>query len=217
MNNIIFIAPPAAGKGTVSDFLIKNYNYKHLSTGDMLRTEIASGSDFGKEINKIIQAGNLVSDDIMIRLVKEQLVSLSNQAFILDGFPRTLEQAKSLDEMLISLGVTNNIVISLDIDYDLALKRVLGRVNCPKCGRSYNIYFEEMKAKKDNICDDCELELTKRADDNEESFKRRFDTYIENARSIKEYYKAKNLLREIMVDNNQTRVLQEVVKEAKND
>lgn len=217
MNNIIFIAPPAAGKGTVSDFLIKNYHYKHLSTGDMLRTEIEAGSDFGKEINKIIQAGNLVSDDIMIRLVKEQLEGLSNQAFILDGFPRTLEQAKSLDEMLVSLGVTNNIVISLDIDYDLALKRVLGRVNCPKCGRSYNIYFEEMKALKDNICDDCNTELTKRSDDNEESFKKRFDTYIENARSIKEFYQEKHLLKEIIVDNNLERVLQEVLREAKND
>ncbi len=217
MKNIIYIAAPNAGKGTVSDYLIKNYNYKHLSTGDLLRKEINSGSEFGREIEKTIASGKLMSDDVMIRLVREELENLKDQAFILDGFPRTLPQAKSLDEMLVSLGVTNNVVISLDIDYDLALKRAIGRVSCPNCGRSYNTYFEEMKPKKENICDDCDIELIKRSDDNEESFKVRFDTYLNNASSIKDYYKDKNNLKEIMIDNNLERVLAEVVKEAKND
>lgn len=217
MKNIIFIAPPAAGKGTVSDYLIKNYHYKHLSTGDMLRAEIEAGSEFGKEISNIMATGSLISDDIMISLVKQQLIKLSNQNFILDGFPRTLEQAKSLDEMLISLGVTNNVVIFLDIDKELALKRILGRVNCPKCGRSYNVYFEDMKPENENICDDCKSELIKRTDDNEESFEVRFDTYMNNVKSIKDYYNEKHMLSEVMVDNNLTRVLDEVIKEAKND
>lgn len=217
MKNIIFIAPPAAGKGTVSDYLIKNYHYKHLSTGDMLRAEIEAGSEFGKEISNIMATGSLISDDIMISLVKQQLIKLSNQNFILDGFPRTLEQAKSLDEMLISLGVTNNVVIFLDIDKELALKRILGRVNCPKCGRSYNVYFEDMEPENENICDDCKSELIKRTDDNEESFEVRFDTYMNNVKSIKDYYNEKHMLSEIMVDNNLTRVLDEVIKEAKND
>lgn len=217
MKNIIYIAAPNAGKGTVSDYLIKNYNYKHLSTGDLLRKEINSGSEFGREIEKTITSGKLMSDDVMIRLVEEELKTLKDQAFILDGFPRTLPQAKSLDEMLVTLGVTNNVVISLDIDYDLALKRAIGRISCPNCGRSYNTYFEEMSPKKENICDDCGIELIKRSDDNEESFKVRFDTYLNNASSIKDYCKEKNLLKEIMVDNNLDRVLNEVVKEAKND
>lgn len=217
MKNIIYIAAPNAGKGTVSDYLIKNYNYKHLSTGDLLRKEINSGSEFGREIEKTITSGKLMSDDVMIRLVEEELKTLKDQAFILDGFPRTLPQVKSLDEMLVTLGVTNNVVISLDIDYDLALKRAIGRISCPNCGRSYNTYFEEMNPKKENICDDCGIELIKRSDDNGESFKVRFDTYLNNASSIKDYYKEKNLLKEIMVDNNLDRVLNDVVKEAKND
>lgn len=217
MKNIIFIAPPAAGKGTVSDYLIKNYHYKHLSTGDLLREEIEAGSEFGKELDKIISSGNLVNDDVMIRLVKEKLETITNQAFILDGFPRTLEQAKSLDQMLISMGVTNTQAIYLDIDENLALQRVLGRVNCPNCKRSYNIYFENMRPINDNICDDCKTELSKRMDDNEDSFKVRFDTYLKNASSILDYYRDKNMLSEVKVDNDLTRVLNEVIKEAKND
>lgn len=217
MKNIIFIAPPAAGKGTVSDYLIKNYHYKHLSTGDLLREEIEAGSEFGKELDKIISSGNLVNDDVMIRLVKEKLDTITNQAFILDGFPRTLEQAKSLDQMLISMGVTNTQAIYLDIDENLALQRVLGRVNCPNCKRSYNIYFENMRPINDNICDDCKTELSKRMDDNEDSFKVRFDTYLKNASSILDYYRDKNMLSEVKVDNDLTRVLNEVIKEAKND
>ncbi len=217
MKNVIFIAPPAAGKGTISDYLIKNYHYKHLSTGDILREEIQSGSKFGKEIENIMASGNLISDDVMINLIKQKLTELSKQSFILDGFPRTLIQAESLDEMLISMGVTNNVVISLDIDRELALKRVLGRINCPKCGRSYNVYFENMKPSKENICDDCNSDLIKRSDDNEESFRKRFDDYLSNVSLIKSYYEEKHLLKNIIVDNDLERVLKEIIKEAKND
>ncbi|MCM1053253.1 MAG: nucleoside monophosphate kinase [Ruminococcus sp.] len=217
MKNIIFIAPPAAGKGTISDYLIKNYHYNHLSTGDLLREEIASGSDFGNEIKEIMAKGDLVSDDVMISLMENKLKNLSNGSFILDGFPRTLNQAKNLNKMLVNLGVTNNIAIYLDIDYDLALKRVLGRVNCPNCGRSYNVYFEDMKSIEDNVCDDCKTELIKRTDDNEESFKVRFDAYLNNARSLLDYYKNMQILKEIKVDNDFNRVLEEVIKEANND
>ena len=141
MKNIIFLAPPAAGKGTCSDILKNTYDCKHISTGAILRSEIASQSSLGKEIKKIIDAGKLVSDDYMIKLIEETLSKL-DKPFILDGFPRTINQAKNLSILFDKLNISNYIVIYLNIDKELALKRTLGRVTCDKCGRSYNIFFD---------------------------------------------------------------------------
>ncbi len=216
MRNIIFIAPPAAGKGTCSEYLVKNFNYEHLSTGELLRAEIASGSEFGKEIDGIISKGNLVSDEVMVRLVEEKLKSLStDKPFILDGFPRTLVQAEKLDEMLNDV-LQNTIVIYLEVPFDLALKRTLGRRNCPNCKRGYNVYFEEMMPKKENLCDDCNIELAQRSDDNEESFKVRYDSYMKDASVIIEHYKSKNMLKTIEAINLDE-MLKSVLREAKND
>lgn len=217
MKNVIFIAPPAAGKGTISDTLIKDYGYEHLSTGDLLREEIAKETSLGKEIKELMASGKLVNDTIMIELVKEKIKSFKDKHFILDGFPRTLNQAESLNEMLISLGITNNIVIYLNIDYDLALKRAIGRLTCSNCGKSYNEYFKEMQPVTTNICDSCNNTLTKRNDDNETSFKVRFNSFLTNATSMLEYYQTKNILRKIDVDNDFNKTFIKVFKEVKND
>lgn len=198
MKNIIFIAPPAAGKGTVSDYLVKNFNYEHISTGDLLRDEISSGSPLGKELDKIIASGSLVSDEIMLKLMADKLKTLGkNKPFILDGFPRTLNQAQNLNEMLISNNITNNVVIYLNIDLESALKRVLGRVICPKCKRSYNINNIELKPKNNNLCDDCNVALEHRNDDNAETFKVRFQTFLENNTSILNYYQKSGILKNV--------------------
>lgn len=218
MKNIIFIAPPAAGKGTISDYLVKNYNYEHLSTGDLLREVIKSGSDFGKEIESITSSGKLVSDEIIIRLVSDKLKTIpDNRPFILDGFPRTLSQAKSLDEMLISHNITNIMVAYLDIDLEIAMTRVLGRIICPDCQRSYNFKIEELKPKKINVCDDCGVELINRSDDNEETFKVRFDTYLENTSPIINYYKEKGILKTFDVRRDPNSVCLDISREVKND
>lgn len=217
MKNVIFIAPPAAGKGTISDPLIKDYGYEHLSTGDLLREEIAKGTKLGQEIQDIMSSGNLVNDNIIIELVKEKLKTFQNKPFILDGFPRTLNQAKSLNEMLISLDITNNIVLYLNIDYDLALKRAIGRLTCSNCGKSYNEYFKEMQPQVTNTCDNCNKELTKRTDDNENSFKTRFDGFLTNVESILEYYQNQNILAKINVDNDFDKTFNQVLNEVKND
>lgn len=218
MKNIIFIAPPAAGKGTVSDYLVKNYNYEHLSTGDLLREVIKSGSEFGKEIDKIISSGNLVSDDVIIKLVSDKLKTLDeSRPFILDGFPRTLNQAKSLDEMLVNLGITNNIAVYLDIDLEEALKRVLGRITCPKCKRSYNKNIEKLRPVNGNVCDDCNVELESRSDDNEETFKVRFSTYLENTSPIIDYYKERGILKSFDVRREPSVICEDVSLEANND
>ena len=227
MRNIIFIAPPAAGKGTVSDYLVKNYNYEHISTGDLLREEIKSGSKLGQEIDALISKGHFVSDELIIRLVDDKLNTLdANRPFILDGFPRTLIQAQKLDEMLVTRGVTNNLVIYLDIDMETATKRVLGRISCPKCKRSYNLFNEELKPIHNNLCDDCGIELEKRSDDTEETFKVRFETYIESTSPIIKYYEDKEMLVKVSATNRLNEIYHDVVnvanpltriKEAKND
>ncbi len=220
MKNIIFIAPPAAGKGTVSEYLVKHFGYEHLSTGDLLRDEIKSGSELGNQINDLITKGSLVSDELITRLVNERLRSIVGKPFILDGFPRTLSQAKSLDEMLINYNVTNNIVIYLDIEENQALKRVLGRVTCPKCKRTYNLNNINLRPKEDNVCDDCHILLEKRSDDNEETFRVRFNTYLENTKAIIDYYENKGLLSKINVSDDLDILLKEIlskIKEAKND
>ena len=218
MKNIIFIAPPAAGKGTVSDYLVSNYNYEHISTGDLLREEIKSGSDLGKEIDEIISNGGLVSDEFMIKLMEEKLTKLDkDKPFILDGFPRTILQAEKLDEMLITNKVINNLVIYLDISLDEALKRVMGRVICPKCKRSYNLTNDKLKPIKDNICDNCGIELEKRKDDNEETFKIRFESYLKNTKPILDYYKDKNILKWVDATLEMDNMFHIIVGEAKND
>ena len=189
MKNIIFIAPPAAGKGTISDYLVKNYGYVHLSTGDLLRNEVASGSELGKEIAALISVGKLVSDDLIIRLVEEELVHhLKDKPFILDGFPRTIKQAEKLDEMLADSHITDVVVIDLDVDLDTAIKRALGRVVCSSCKKSYNIYNPELSPKQENICDDCGGRLERRVDDTEETFRERYQTYLASTAPIIEYY-----------------------------
>lgn len=215
MKNIIFIAPPAAGKGTISDYLVKNYNYVHLSTGDLLRTEVSLGTLLGKEIDELITKGKLVSDDLIISLVNNELTKLNGRLFILDGFPRTLGQARKLDQMLASLGVTNNVVIYLDIDVEEASKRALGRVICPNCKRSYHLYNEGFKPLNDNLCDDCNTVLEKRSDDTEATFKNRFLSYLTNTGPVIDYYKKQNRLVKISInDKSITDVIKEVIKVA---
>ena len=181
MKNIIFLAPPAAGKGTCSEILKSTYDYEHISTGAILRSEIDSSSSLGLEIKSVIDSGNLVSDELMINLIEERL-SNNQKKFILDGFPRTLNQAKKLNELFNKLDISNYVVIYLNIEYDLALKRTLGRITCDKCGKSYNTFFEGYKPKIDGICDNCNTPLKKRGDDNEVSFKNRFETYLKKCK-----------------------------------
>ena len=190
MKSVIFIAPPAAGKGTQSKRL-QDLGYNHIATGDMLREEIKSGSLLGKEIDKLISSGSLVSDEIVFNLIKNKINS--DKPFILDGFPRTMEQALLLDKLFQELNINNYEVIYLDISLEEAMKRALGRLTC-SCGETYNIYIEGFKPKNENICDKCGKVLVKRSDDNEESFKVRFETFLRSTKPIKEYYDKKNKL-----------------------
>ena len=195
MKNVIFIAPPAAGKGTQSANL-ENIGYEHISTGDMLREEISKESEIGLVVKDIMAKGNLVSDEIVFKLLTNKLSNL-DKPFILDGFPRTIKQAELLDELLNNLDINNYEVIYLDLSMEDAIKRALGRLTCNKCGASYNKYYEALQPIQEGICDKCDNTLETRSDDNEDSFKVRFNTFITNNEPIKEFYNSKNKLHNV--------------------
>lgn len=206
MKNIIFIAPPAAGKGTQSQMLKEQFNYNHLSTGDMLREAIASGSELGVLVKNIIDKGELVSDELMINLIEEKLAGIKGKPFILDGFPRTLNQAKALDNL-----INDYEVIYLDLSEEEAISRIVNRLTC-KCGKSYNLVVETLKPKVEGICDNCGEPLVKRGDDNEESFKVRYESFLNNTKPLIEYYEEKGVLHKIDVNRNVEDIFKDIVE-----
>lgn len=213
MKNIIFIAPPAAGKGTQSNLLKDKYGYVHISTGDMLREIVSSDSELGKVVKNIIDKGNLVSDDLIFKLLKSKLNSIKGKPFILDGFPRTLNQALFLDN---DLKIDNYIVIYLDLSKEDAIKRIDGRLTC-SCGKSYNLNDINLKPKIIDICDNCGNILVKRNDDNLEAFKIRFDVFLNNNKPLIDYYKNKNKLKVVNVNKGVNEIFNEILKVVAND
>lgn len=200
MKNIIFIAPPAAGKGTQAKLLAEKYNIPHISTGDLLREETAKDTELSLKIKEIMESGGLVNDDIITELLRNRLVQNDcDNGYILDGYPRNLEQAKIYENLLKEINKDLGVVIFLDIDKELAMKRTLSRIICSNCGTSYNLIVESLKPKKENICDKCLFDLKTRDDDNEITFINRFDTYVEKTQSLIDYYKNKNVLEVVSV------------------
>ena len=218
MKNIIFIAPPAAGKGTQAKLVSIEYNIPHISTGDLLREEMAKCSEIGLSIKKDMDAGNLVSDEVITTLLKNRITSSDcKNGYILDGYPRNLAQAKLYNDLLEELNLDKGIVIFFDIDKEVALKRTLSRIICSNCGSSYNLLVEDLKPQKENICDRCNSELKTRADDTEEVFIHRFDTYLNSTKDLIEYYKNLGLLHQIDVSDKDAKTIFEEVKEILND
>lgn len=205
MKNIIFISPPAAGKGTQSKLLSSEYNIPNISAGDLLRDEVASGSELGRELKAIMDAGKLVGLEDILKLLENRLSKDDCQnGYILDGYPRDMAQAKAYEELLEKLNMEMGHVFFLDIDKELAVKRTLSRVTCPKCGSSYNLVVEDAKPKKEGICDRCGAELKQRSDDNEETILKRFDTYMENTKDLIDYYKNLGVLTTIKVEEEKS-------------
>lgn len=199
MRNVIFLSPPGAGKGTMSEYLVKEYDYEHISTGNMLREK----AKVDESIASIMKSGALVSDDVMISLLKETLNNIpENKPFILDGLPRTLHQAQVLDIILNDLGKKDYVVVYIDVDEDVLLKRVIGRRVCPRCHKTYNCNVVEFMPKEENICDLCGQELMTRTDDNEESYTIRYQNYLESTQPLIEYYKKMDRLKVINNDSN---------------
>lgn len=209
MKNILFIAPPAGGKGTQSGLLVENFGYIHISTGDLLR-DIDESSPLGKKIREIQVSGKLVDDETVFELLEEKLQSIKGKPFLLDGCARTVRQAELLEQVLYKLDMHLDLVIELDVPYDILLKRATGRISCPKCKAIFNKYFKPPH--EEGVCDHCHEALVSRNDDNEETFKTRYETYLENATPLIEYYK--NLGKLVKIDgiNNTYEMISEKIK-----
>lgn len=189
MKNVILIAAPAAGKGTEAALLKEQYNMPHISTGDILREKASEDSETGRDINYKINNGIFVSDDIIIDILKERIEKDDcKNGYILDGFPRNVAQAEAYQSMLEQLGRELGVVIVIDIDKNLAASRIAGRISCPSCKEVYNLQSEDLKPKKDGICDKCGSQLVKRADDNEETYLDRYNTYMEKTSPLINFY-----------------------------
>ena len=195
--NLILLGAPGAGKGTQAEMLTAKLQIPSISTGNMLREAIANGTELGKQAKQAMDEGRLVSDELVLGIVKERTAKPDCQnGFILDGVPRTLAQAKALDAM----GVRLDHVVSLEIDDAVIEGRMTGRRVCPKCGASFHITANPPK--KDNTCDQCESELIIRKDDAPETVKSRLAIYHESTEVLKDYYAAQNKLR--LVEGNQS-------------
>ncbi len=195
--NLILIAPPAAGKGTLASKLNKEYNLVCISAGELLRG-VDPNTEIGKKIREIQSRRELVSDEITNQLMKERLMKDDiKNGFILDGYPRHMPQVDAVNQMCKDLNLKIDYAILLNVDYDIALKRTIGRQICPKCKKTYNKLTGVNTPKVENMCDDCNVELTIRNDDNEDTFNIGYNAYIKNCTPVIEYYKNKGILIEV--------------------
>ena len=202
--NYILTGGPATGKGTRSEILSKALGIAHISTGDILR-EVSKKDETMKDM---LSKGILIPDETMTKLLKERLMQDDcKKGFILDGYPRTINQVYELEKILDEMGVKIDKVIELTVPDELAFKRILERKKCEKCGKMYGIDFP---SKVENVCDVCGGKLVIRTDDTKETLKARIDTYKKNSKEILEYYKNKGLLKTIDSSSHPERMVEEI-------
>ncbi|MCU7209040.1 adenylate kinase [Turicibacter sp. 1E2] len=184
---IVFMGPPGAGKGTQAEKIVENYQIPHISTGDMFRKAIKDQTELGMEAKRYMDQGALVPDHVTIGIVKDRLSeSDCKSGFLLDGFPRTVDQAKALDEILTSLDSKIDYVINIDVDLDILKERLTGRRICRSCGATYHMIFNPPK--NADVCDKCGGELYQRKDDNEETVGNRLNVYVSQTKPLLDYY-----------------------------
>lgn len=207
---IVLLGAPGSGKGTQAKILSDTKHVPHISTGDMLRAAVSEGTRFGQKAKSIMDAGDLVPDEIMLGIIAERLGQPdAADGFILDGFPRTEQQAQDLEELLDELGAPLDTAILMDVDTDILMKRLTGRRTCSRTGKLLNIYFspqEEIDAVKERGG-----ELLQRDDDNEETIRNRLDVYRENTEPVIEFYRKRGKLKTVdaagTIDEVQARML----------
>ena len=208
--NLLIIGAPGAGKGTMSELILKNFPLVHVSTGDMLRAAVKNGTPVGLKAQEYMNKGELVPDEVIHDIIVERLSQDDiDNGFLFDGYPRTGAQAVDLDAILNELGKKIDCVINLDIADEELIKRITGRRLCPNCGEIYNIYF--FPPKEEGKCDKCGADLIQRKDDNLESLKVRLSEYHKNTQPVIEYYEAMDLVKQV----DASRAIEEVFADVK--
>jgi len=203
--NIILLGAPGSGKGTVSEKVKEKLNLVHISTGDIFRKAIKDKTELGKQVIEFTESGNLVPDELTISLIKERLSQKDVQnGYLLDGFPRTLSQAKALDEI-----ASIDHVIFFNLEKEQLIKRLSGRRLCPSCGSSFHTIF--IPPSKENICDNCNHELIQRKDDMPEAIQIRLNKYEIDTSPLIQFYKEKGLLRDLNANNTPVNVVNDFI------
>ena len=206
---ILLMGPPGAGKGTQAEKLIREYDIPQISTGDMFRAAVKSGTALGKEAKSYMDKGALVPDSVTVGIVKERLAQDDcKKGWILDGFPRTTAQASALDAILHDLGIQLTAVLDFNVNRDDLVKRVSGRLVCRQCGASFHKEFRPPK--QEGVCDNCGGELYQRADDNEVTVRERLAVYDTSTKPLIDYYKVSGRYYEINGDQSMDKVFADV-------
>lgn len=208
---VVLLGPPGAGKGTQAKLLEQEFGAVQISTGDILRKAVADQSPLGKQAGDYIKRGSLVPDDLIINLIAERLQQVDcAQGFLLDGFPRTIPQAESLDALLKKLALSLTCVLSVRVPRPVIIERLAGRRTCKKCGALCHMVFDPPK--RDGVCDHCGGELFQREDDKEETIANRLAVYDAQTAPLVDYYRRQGILREIdgvgSIDEIRARVMQ---------
>ena len=207
--HILLMGPPGAGKGTQAAKLVKKYGIPHISTGDMFRAAVKEGTELGKKAKACMDAGQLVPDEITIGIVRERLQKPDcTKGFILDGFPRTVEQADALDGILKSLSIHLTRAVDISVPSSALIERAVGRRVCKKCGAAYHIRFNPSKV--DGVCDECGGETYQRADDSEETMKSRLSVYDAQTKPLIRYYQKAGLYSEIDGSQEMSKVFADI-------
>ena len=208
---IVLLGPPGAGKGTLAGVLKDTLGVLHVSTGDILREELKANTPLGQEAKKFIESGGLVPDEVVTKLIKNKLTndSRAKDGFMLDGYPRTVNQAKDLDNILDKLGMPIDCALYMEATLGTILARLTGRRVCRGCGKIYHIV--NMPSKKDGVCDSCGGEIYQRADDNEETIKIRMKVYTDSTAPIISFYEGQNKLKKVNADKDSQEVKEDAL------
>jgi adenylate kinase len=192
---VVLLGAPGAGKGTHCKRIVSQYDVLHLSSGDILRRERADGTDLGKQAQSYMDSGTLVPDDLIVEMMSKAVKAAPAAGYVLDGFPRTVNQAEALDRSLADGESGIDVVINLQVDDGVVVERITGRRSCPKCGAVYHV--KNMPPKQEGICDHDGAELVQRPDDTAEVVKNRLATYYEQTKPVVDYYKAKRTVHDV--------------------
>ncbi len=203
----IFLGAPGSGKGTQAKRVCASRGMKYIGTGEILRENVAAGTELGKKVKAILEEGHLVDDSTMIAIIEEEIKN--EDSFLMDGFPRTVCQAEALGELFGKYGKNLGAVIFLDVDVEEVTKRILGRFSCPSCGKDYNVHIDDIKDKR---CSVCGGELLQRSDDTEDTVRERIEEYSRKTAPLKEFYEKKNILINVRGTGNPVKIFERITE-----
>ncbi len=213
---LILLGPPGAGKGTQASKITEEYELPHISTGDIFRKNIKEGTELGKKAKGYMDKGLLVPDEVVVAIVEDRLKEDDcKEGFLLDGFPRTVNQAEQLDKVLEIMNISLDSVINIKVDKNILIGRAVGRRICKECGKTYHIQFNP--SKNDGKCDVCGGGLYQRDDDKEETVTKRIEVYLNETAPLINYYKAKGLLVDIDGEQDIDKVFEDISRTLRSD